>query len=221
MDDSQNTQNTDSAFLYGPAVETDAAAPATDGGADPGTAPGVRVRAYDPQAIADPVVRRRAWERLYDFVEYLNSTWGALRNSRGVGDYYIRAGWWTNPIIVAHLAALQGEYAEAWVLGSDRGAGASAMLRAVEHTESVLVRVTGRKGSGFGWSQEATATKGMRWDRSAPPAAYGSGVDPSAEARRAEYFRRFLDETNAGEAPTALAFFEGIIAVEADEQGDE
>ena len=77
------------------------------------------------------------------------------------------------------------------------------------------VRVTGKKGTGFGWSQDAMATKGMRWDRSTPPAAYGSNVAPSAEARRAEYFRRFLDETNAGEAPTALAFFEGLCEVEA------
>ena len=186
-----------------------------DGGAEPGAGTGGRVRAYDPQAIADPAARRRAWERLYGFVEYLNSTWGALRNSRGVGDYYIRAGWWTNPIIVAHLAALQGEYAEAWLLDADRGAGATLMLRAVEHTESVLVRVTGKKGTGFGWSQDAMATKGMRWDRSTPPAAYGSNV-----ARRAEYFRRFLDETNAGEAPTALAFFEGLCEVEDEARAD-
>ena len=107
-----------------------AGAGGADGGAEPGTGTGGRVRAYDPQAIADPAARRRAWERLYGFVEYLNSTWGALRNSRGVGDYYIRAGWWTNPIIVAHLAALQGEYAEAWLLDADRGAGATLMLRA-------------------------------------------------------------------------------------------
>ncbi len=202
--------------LYGPegGVEHDPAL--SDGAANTGG----RVRAYDPQAIADPAARRRAWERLYDFVEYLNSTWGALRNSRGVGDYYIRAGWWTNPIIVAHLAALQGEYAEAWLLDADQGAGATLMLRAVEHTESVLVRVTGKKGTGFGWSQDATATKGMRWDRSTPPAAYGSNVEPSAEARRAEYFRRFLDETNAGEAPTALAFFKGLCEVEDDARAD-
>ena len=206
--------------LYGPEAGSDNDSATADGGAEPGAGTGGRVRAYDPQAIADPAARRRAWERLYGFVEYLNSTWGALRNSRGVGDYYIRAGWWTNPIIVAHLAALQGEYAEAWLLDADRGAGATLMLRAVEHTESVLVRVTGKKGTGFGWSQDAMATKGMRWDRSTPPAAYGSNAAPSAEARRAEYFRRFLDETNAGEAPTALAFFEGLCEVEDEARAD-
>ena len=98
--------------LYGPEAGSDNDSATADGGAEPGAGTGGRVRAYDPQAIADPAARRRAWERLYGFVEYLNSTWGALRNSRGVGDYYIRAGWWTNPIIVAHLAALQGEYAD-------------------------------------------------------------------------------------------------------------
>ena len=120
----------DTEALYGPEAGSDNDSATADGGAEPSAGTGGRVRAYDPQAIADPAARRRAWERLYGFVEYLNSTWGALRNSRGVGDYYIRAGWWTNPIIVAHLAALQGEYAEAWLLDADRGAGATLMLRA-------------------------------------------------------------------------------------------
>lgn len=175
-----------------------------------------QVRAFDPRAIADAAVRRGAWERLYAFVDYLNATWGALRDGKGYGDYYIRAGWWTSPIIVAHLAALEGEYAEAWVFAAAPGVGTSLMLRAVEHTEAVLERVTGHARPGGSWSQAHMASHGSTWDDGAPPSALGSGVDPAREASRAEDFRRFLDATDAGASAPASAFFAALKAAAAD-----
>lgn len=175
-----------------------------------------QVRAFDPRAIADPAGRRGAWERLYAFVDYLNATWGALRDGKGYGDYYIRAGWWTSPIIVAHLAALEGEYAEAWVFAAAPGVGTSLMLRAVEHTEAVLERVTGHARPGGSWSQAHMASHGSTWDDGAPPSALGSGVDPAREASRAEDFRRFLDTTDAGASAPASAFFAALKAAAAD-----
>lgn len=175
-----------------------------------------QVRAFDPRAITDAAGRRAAWERLYAFVDYLNATWGALRDGKGYGDYYIRAGWWTSPIIVAHLAALEGEYAEAWVFAAAPGVGTSLMLRAVEHTEAVLERVTGHARPGGSWSQAHMASHGSTWDDGAPPSALGSGVDPAREASRAEDFRRFLDATDAGASAPASAFFAALKAAAAD-----
>lgn len=72
-----------------------------------------RLRPFDPQVIADMGERVEAWERLYAFVEYLNATFGAQRVRAGGGraPLYVRAGWWENPIIVTHLAAM----AQSWV----------------------------------------------------------------------------------------------------------
>ncbi len=174
----------------------------------PASTGGASVHVFDPRFIADPGTRRVAWESLYAFVDYLNATWGSLRSPSGMADYYVRARWWENPLTVAHLAALEAAYAEAYVSMDAPTVGTSLMLRVLEDTPRVLTLVTGNPAPP--WGQSAT-DKGSYWSAQTPT-ALGSGVDAEEEEHHRELFDAFLDATNAGHTPLAESFIASLFA---------
>lgn len=159
-----------------------------------GPAPVWGARLFNPLVIVDDAVRAQAWERLYAFVELLNSTFGAQRTSAGTGPLYIRAGWWANPLAVMHLAALCEAWVEAsFTLGDPLGGGHDMLAVLMDRVMPVLELVCGRRA--LQWSQQADD---MSFSLD-PPAAIAQ-----VEARRRTDFEAFVAADRPVAARTAL-----------------
>lgn len=149
-----------------------------------------RQRPFNPLAISAPAVRADAWERLYVFVEMLNSVFGAYRSTAKTAPLYVRSGWWDNPIAVMYLAALCEAWVEAeFTRGDEPLAGGHDMLwLLMERAVPVLELVCGRNaGEAAHWSQQDQPLWSLE-----PPALMAD-----REERRREEFEAFV----AGDAP--------------------
>lgn len=166
-----------------------------EGGRPPARTEKWRIRAFNPLAIVEPSQRRDAWWRLYDFVELMNSTFGAHRTASGTAPLYVQMGWWDNPLAVLHLAALCEAWVEASVTAGDPLAGSHDMLwLLLERVVPTLQLVCG----------PVTATAwGQRSDdvsfRLEPPSAMRASED-----KRLARFEEFLTHDAPMEARTAL-----------------
>lgn len=159
-----------------------------------GPAPVWGARLFNPLVIVDASARAQAWERLYAFVELLNSTFGAQRTPTGAAPLYIRAGWWANPLAVMHLAALCEAWVEAsFTLGDPLGGGHDMLAVLMDRVMPVLELVCGRRA--LQWSQQADDVS-FSLD---PPAAIAQ-----VEARRRADFEAFVAADRPVAARTAL-----------------
>lgn len=150
-----------------------------------GPAPVWGARLFNPLVIVDASARAQAWERLYAFVELLNSTFGAQRTPTGAAPLYIRAGWWSNPLAVMHLAALCEAWVEAsFTLGDPLGGGHDMLAVLMDRAVPVLELVCGRRAHAPMWGQQADDEVLFSLD---PPAAIAPG-----EERRRDDFEAFV-----------------------------
>lgn len=155
-----------------------------------------KLRQFDPQIILDPTCRKQAWWRLYDFVEYLNSTWGGARNNAENNTWYICSGWWNNPLAVTHLAALAAAYAQAFIQPTHQLAGNSEIYETIVHkTETVLEKICGKNPDKTDWSQNSP--RPLHWNITRPPR--GS----EGEENRFKAFQNFVEEDSTTPLPEA------------------
>lgn len=173
----------------------------------PGSAPEQwRLRPFDPQVIADMGERVEAWERLYTFVEYLNSTFGAQRVGAGAGraPLYVKAGWWENPIIVTHLAAMAQSWVYSCFTPTEPLSGSPDMLALLTDRIMPTLRVIcGSPNSNDPWGQ--SHVNDNEWSLEPPAPAVRGRENP--ELTRREDFEEFLAHDEPVDARTGFIRF--------------
>lgn len=159
-----------------------------------------RQRPFNPLTIAALAQRIDAWERLYVFVEYLNSTYGAYRSDAGMAPLYIRSGWWDSPLAVIHLAALCEAWVEAEFTRAEEplSGGHDMLWLLMDRVVPVLELVCGRNvGESARWSQQDKPS----WSLEPPK------LIAEREGRRREDFEAFLAQDEPAPVRTGFSFW--------------
>ena len=164
------------------------------------------LRIYDPQIQPHRAQRLQAWRRRYAFVEDLNSMWGAQRDPQtGAAYWYIRAGWWENPLAVSYLAALEGCWTEAFLKTKRPADGNFEMYSAVcERTEETLIRVCGNNPTNHDWAQNTNHP--TTWLPHRPP----TNTQEETEENRLRLFEEYINTYQP--LPARTGFFAQALA---------
>ncbi len=159
-----------------------------------------RWRPFNPLTITAPAQRIDAWERLYIFVEYLNSMYGAYRSDAGTAPLYIRSGWWANPLAVMHLSALCEAWVEAEFTRAEEplSGGHDMLWLLMDRAVPVLELVCGRNaGESARWSQQDKPD----WSLEPPK------LIAERERHRRKDFEAFLTQDEPAPARTGFNFW--------------
>lgn len=166
---------------------------------------------WDPLMLPAGGQRMAAWWRLAAFVDWLNAVFGAYRTPSGEAPRWVRAGWWANPLAVAHLAALARAWGP-WLVSRDPLTGGDGPVRLLlEQTTAVLDLVCGIHSASSQWGMNHMAAGNATFSLDVPPG------EPDREE-----CRRLLEEFVATDVEVAeqTGFASGLLAEMAAEGGE-
>lgn len=165
----------------------------------------VLVAGWDPLLLPAGPRRVQAWWRLVSFVDWLNSTFGAFRTSSGEAPRWIRAGWWLNPLVVSHLAALECAWASFQLSDKSLPMMADGPVRVLmESTRSVLDLVCGVHSASSQWGLNHERGGNAHFSLTPPPGE----PDPLLVREMVEHFIMSEDV----EVPERTSFLTAVVA---------